>query len=109
MIANFGWSSLQQRRTEARLVSHHRAMILFFASVFEKEGDKESLEFMEQNYNQWLESLIFTEEQISKAIDHIKAHWGLPVGFLLLRYSVLFTDGSLSLLYLLFYILIHMF
>ena len=80
-------------------------MILFFASVFEKEGDKELLEFMEQNYNQWLESLIFTEEQISKAI----AHWGLPVGFLLLRYSVLFTDDSLSLLYLLFYILIHMF
>ena len=30
-------------------------------------------------------------------------HWqGLPVGFLLLRYSVLFTDESLSLLYLLF-------
>ena len=29
------------------------------------------------------------------------AHWGLPVGFLLLRYSVLFTVESLSLLYLL--------
>ena len=29
------------------------------------------------------------------------AHWGLPVGFLLLRYSVLFTVESISLLYLL--------
>ena len=31
-----------------------------------------------------------------------QAHWGLPVGFLLLRYSVLFTVESLYLLYLLF-------
>ena len=31
-----------------------------------------------------------------------QAHWGLPVGFLLLLYSVLSTVGSLSLLYLLF-------
>ena len=30
-----------------------------------------------------------------------RAHWGLPVGFLLLQYSVLFTVESLSLLYLL--------
>ena len=30
-----------------------------------------------------------------------RAHWGLPVGFLLLWYSVLFTVESLSLLYLL--------
>ena len=30
-----------------------------------------------------------------------QAHWGLPVWFLLLRYSVLFTVESLSLLYLL--------
>ena len=30
-----------------------------------------------------------------------RAHRGLPVGFLLLWYSVLFTDESLSLLYLL--------
>ena len=30
-----------------------------------------------------------------------RAHRGLPVGFLLLRYSVLFTIESLSLLYLL--------
>ena len=30
-----------------------------------------------------------------------RAHQGLPVGFLLLRYSVLFTVESLSLLYLL--------
>ena len=27
------------------------------------------------------------------------AHWGLPVGFLLLRYSVLFTVESLSLFF----------
>ena len=27
-----------------------------------------------------------------------RAHWGLPVGFLLLQYSVLFTVESLSLL-----------
>ena len=32
-----------------------------------------------------------------------QAHWGLPVGFLF-QYSVLFTDESLSLLYLLLYI-----
>ena len=32
-----------------------------------------------------------------------------PTGFLLLRYSVLFTVESLSLLYLLFFILIYMF
>ena len=31
-------------------------------------------------------------------------HRGLPVGFLLLRYSVLFTVASLSLLYFLFYL-----
>ena len=31
-----------------------------------------------------------------------QAHRGLPVGFLLLQYSVLFTVESLSLLYLLF-------
>ena len=31
-----------------------------------------------------------------------QAHWGLPVGFLLLRYSVLFPFDSLFLLYLLF-------
>ena len=30
-----------------------------------------------------------------------QAHWGLPVGFLLLRYSVLYTVEPLSLLYLL--------
>ena len=34
---------------------------------------------------------------------------GLPVGFQLLWYSVWFTDESLSLLYLIFYILIYMF
>ena len=31
-----------------------------------------------------------------------QTHWGLPVGFILLRYSVLFTVESLCLLYLLF-------
>ena len=30
-----------------------------------------------------------------------QAYWGLPVGFLLFQYSVLFTVDSLSLLYLL--------
>ena len=29
----------------------------------------------------------------------LSTHWGLPVGFLLLQYSVLFTVESLSLLY----------
>ena len=37
------------------------------------------------------------------------AHPGLPVGFLLLLYSVLFTVESLSLLYLLSCISIYMF
>ena len=35
------------------------------------------------------------------ALGVCRAHWGLPVGFLLLRYSVLFTVESLSLLCLL--------
>ena len=35
------------------------------------------------------------------ALAVCRAHRGLPVGFLLLRYSVLFTIESLSLLYLL--------
>ena len=42
------------------------------------------------------------------ALAVCRAHQGLPVGFLLLRYSVLFTVESLSLRYLLFYILIYM-
>ena len=45
----------------------------FFPSGFEQGGDNELPEFMERNYYQQLESLIFTEVQISKAIDHIKA------------------------------------
>ena len=36
------------------------------------------------------------------ALAVCRAHRGLPVGFLLLRCSVLFTVESLSLLYLLF-------
>ena len=35
------------------------------------------------------------------ALAVCRAHWGLPVGFLLLWYSVLFTVESLSLFYLL--------
>ena len=35
------------------------------------------------------------------ALAVCQAHRGLPVGFLLLRYTVLFIVGSLSLLYLL--------
>ena len=35
------------------------------------------------------------------ALAVCRVHQGLPVGFLLLRYSVLFTVESLSLLYLL--------
>ena len=55
--------------------NHETACILnkFFASVFEKEGDDELPEFAERNYRQPLESLLITEEQVSKAIDHIKA------------------------------------
>ena len=45
----------------------------FFASVFEEEGDEKLPEFMDRNYNQPLESLIFTEEQILNSIDHTKA------------------------------------
>ena len=37
-----------------------------------------------------------------KVFRYCRAHLGLPVGFLLLRYSVLCTVESLSLLYLLF-------
>ena len=55
--------------------NHETACILnkFFASVFEKEGDDELPELAKRNYSQPLESLLFTEEQVSKAIDHIKA------------------------------------
>ena len=45
----------------------------FFASVFEKERDEELPKFIERNYSQPLESIIFTEEHVSKAIDHILA------------------------------------
>ena len=38
----------------------------------------------------------------SDALAVCRAHLGLPVGFLLLRYSVLFTVETLSLLYILF-------
>ena len=41
------------------------------------------------------------------ALAVCRAHRGLPVGFLLLRYSVLFTVESLSLLYLLLYLDLH--
>ena len=41
--------------------------------------------------------------------DCCQAHQGLPVGFLLLRYSVLCTDESLSLFYLLFIYWFYMF
>ena len=34
----------------------------------------------------------------------LSGNWGLPVGFLLLRYSVLLTVESLSLLYLFFFL-----
>ena len=47
--------------------------------------------------------------QRPNALAVCRAHWGLPVGFLLLWYSVLFTVEFLSLLYLLFYISIYMF
>ena len=48
-----------------------------------------------------------TELQLNKAnsseteAPFLALNWGLPIGFLLLRYSVLFTVESLSLLYLL--------
>ena len=38
------------------------------------------------------------------ALAVCQAHRGLPVGFLLLRYSVLFTVESLSLIYLLVFL-----
>ena len=41
---------------------------------------------------------------MADALAVCRAHPGLPVGFLLLRYSVLITVESLSLLYLLFII-----
>ena len=61
-------------------------------------------------FGQMVGQIYPTELQLNKAIysdteapfsDLIFAHWGVPVGFLLLRYSVLFTVESLSLLYLL--------
>ena len=42
-----------------------------------------------------------TKHDFKFVVAVCRAHQGLPVGFLLLRYSVLFTVESLSLLYLL--------
>ena len=44
-----------------------------------------------------LSNIVLTSEEV----ESCRAHRGLPVGFLMLRYSVLFTVESLSLLYLL--------
>ena len=54
-------------------------------------------------FNQYLHCL---ERQYlsSDALAVCGAHRGLPVGFLLLRYSVLFTVESLSLLFSFFYL-----
>ena len=41
---------------------------------------------------------------MTDALAFCRAHQGLPVGFLLLRYSVLFTVESLSLLISLLYL-----
>ena len=51
---------------------------------------------------QWfrLKDLSIDEMVGADALVVCRAHRGLPVGFLLLRYSVLFTVESLSLLYL---------
>ena len=60
-------------------------------------------------FEQMVGQIYPTELQLTKAnssdteapfLDLILAHRGLPVGFLLLQYSVLFTVESLSLLYL---------
>ena len=50
----------------------------------------------------WLKGLSIDEMVRAWCFGCCQAHRGLPVGFLLLRYSVLFTVESLSLLYLLF-------
>ena len=57
----------------------------------------------------WLKDLSIDEIVGAWCFVCCQHHQGLPVWFLLLRYSVLFTVESLSLLYLLFYILIYMF
>ena len=49
----------------------------------------------------WLKALSIDEMVVHDALTVSRAQGGLPVGFLLLRYSVLFTVESLSLLYLL--------
>ena len=55
----------------------------------------------------WCETQVFKKFQNGSLTTEVplavcQAHRGLPVGFLLLRYSVLFTVESLSLLNLLF-------
>ena len=50
----------------------------------------------------WLKDLSIDEVVGAWCFGCCQAHCGLPVGFLLLRYSVLFTVESLSLLYLIF-------
>ena len=48
-----------------------------------------------------LKTYLWTRWLGPDALTVCRAHWCLPVGFLLVRYSVLFTAESLSLLYLL--------
>ena len=50
----------------------------------------------------WLKDIFIDEMVGAWCLSCCQAHWSLPVGFLLLLYSVLFTVESLSLLYLLF-------
>ena len=56
-----------------------------------------------------LQDLSFDEMVGAWCFGWCQAHRGLPVGFPLLQYSALCTVESLSLLYLVFYILIYMF
>ena len=52
--------------------------------------------------NLWWFHLSIDEMVGARCFGCCQAHWGLPVGFLLLQYSVLCTVESLSSLYLLF-------
>ena len=54
------------------------------------------------SYDVYISQLIRFERVRSNVSGCLQSHWGLPVGFLLLWYSVVCTDESLSLLYLLF-------
>ena len=73
-------------------------------AVVHLKGALERLNLIETHFILHLQLISYIYASVIASKCFQTTHWGLPVGFLLLRYSVLFTVESLrvSLLYLLF-------